>query len=99
MMPDTRFYEIEAVMSPSKKSEKSQLSRRPGSFFNIFNENEQITSNSTTADRSVAPPASPAVMAAEGVIPREQTALSQAAVYAGSAESENEIDTRLMGDK
>jgi hypothetical protein len=47
------------VMSPDRKSQKGNLGRRPRSFFNIFNENEQITTN-TTADPSVATPASPA---------------------------------------
>jgi hypothetical protein len=46
-------------MSPDKISQKGNLGRRPRSFFNIFNENEQITTN-TTADPSVATPASPA---------------------------------------
>jgi hypothetical protein len=54
-----RKYEVDAVMSPDKKGQKGNLGRRPRSFFNIFNENEQITTN-TTADPSVATPASPA---------------------------------------
>ena len=47
---------------------------QPGSLFNIFNENEQITIN-TTAGPSITAPASPAVVAAEAAIPREQIAL------------------------
>jgi len=85
-------------MSPDKKSQKGNLGRRPGSFFNIFNENEQIATN-TTADPSVATLTSPAVVAAEAVIPGEQTALSQAIADAGSAEPEAETDTRLLGEK
>lgn len=99
MAPDSRFYEIDAVMSPSKKSQKSNLGRRPGGFFNIFDENEQITTNTTTADPTVAAPASPTVVAAEAIIPREQIALSRATVYAESAESEYEIDTPLLGEE
>jgi hypothetical protein len=96
MAPDSRSYEIDAVMSPSKKGQKGNLGRRPGGFFNIFNEN---TTNATTADPSVAAPASPAVVAAEAVIPRERIILSQATVYAESAESEDETDTPLLGEK
>jgi hypothetical protein len=66
-------YKIDTVMPPSKKSQKNNLGRRPGSLFNIFNENEQITIN-TTADPSITAPASPAVVAAETAIPREQIA-------------------------
>jgi hypothetical protein len=97
--PDSRFYEIDAVMSPSKKSQKSNPGRRPGGFFNIFNENEQITTNTTTADSSVTAPASPAVVATEAVIPRERIALSRATIYAESAELEYEIDTPRLREK
>ena len=99
MAPHSRFYKIDAVMSPSKKSQKSNLGRSPGGFFNIFDENEQITTNTIAADPGVAAPASPAVAAAEAVIPRERIALSQATVYVESAESEDEIDTPLLGEK
>src|SRR2546423_12674137 len=99
MALDSRFYEVDAVMSPSKKSQKSNPGRRPGGFFNIFDENEQITTNTTTADPGVAAPTSPAVAAAEAVIPRERIALSRATVYAENAESEYEIDTPLLGEK
>jgi hypothetical protein len=99
MAPDSRFYEIDAIMLPSKKSQKSNLGRKPGGFFKIFNDNEQITTNTTTVDPSVTAPASPTVVAAEAIILREQIAFSQATVYAESDESEYEIDTPLLGEE
>jgi hypothetical protein len=86
-------------MSPSKKSQKSNLGRRPTVFFNIFSENEQITTNTTTADPSITALASPAVVAAEAVVLRERISLSRATVYTGSAESEYEIDTPLLREE
>jgi hypothetical protein len=83
-------------MSPSKESQKNNLDRRPGS---IFSGNEQIATNTTTTDPSVAPPASPALVAPEAVIPREQATLPQATVDSRSVEPEVEIDTRLLGEK